>query len=355
MIRRRSFKDAFPWRGRLVWFGFPALALAVLLLVWPAATPGSKAHGPVSGPIKILFEPVDLRQSKTMEGDETRSGPLRIGKLIYRGGLHLSTANHHLGGLSGLIISPDGRSLTAISDQAWWFLADLTYGPDGRLNGAVNGRWIKMLGPRGEPLMKRAWSDAEGLTAGPDGKLIVSFEQNHRIWVYDGADLNRPPQEIPLPDWLKSAPSNAGLEAITRRANGDLMIINEEFGKGGLTLGGLRRAGVWKPFQYRLGDWFKPTAAAELPNGDVLVLERRFSVATGFDARLMRLKAAKIGPGRILKSEPVAVFQKPLQVDNLEGLSLRRDAHGRTLVYLVSDNNFFPMQRTLLLMFELRD
>ena len=42
-------------------------------------------------------------------------------------------------------------------------------------------------------------------------------------------------------------------------------------------------------------------------------------------------------------------------MDNFEGLALRRDRAGRTLLYLVSDDNFVPLQRTLLLQFRLID
>ena len=40
-------------------------------------------------------------------------------------------------------------------------------------------------------------------------------------------------------------------------------------------------------------------------------------------------------------------------VDNMEGLAVRQDADGRVFAYLVSDDNFNPLQRTLLFMFEL--
>jgi hypothetical protein len=40
----------------------------------------------------------------------------------------------------------------------------------------------------------------------------------------------------------------------------------------------------------------------------------------------------------------------------MEGISARRDAAGgKTLVYLISDDNFSAVQRTLLMMFELAE
>jgi hypothetical protein len=41
------------------------------------------------------------------------------------------------------------------------------------------------------------------------------------------------------------------------------------------------------------------------------------------------------------------------QVDNMEGLSVNRDAKGEIILTLVSDDNFSALQRTILLQFRL--
>jgi hypothetical protein len=41
-------------------------------------------------------------------------------------------------------------------------------------------------------------------------------------------------------------------------------------------------------------------------------------------------------------------------IDNMEGIAVRRGANGETLLYMLSDDNFSSLQRTLLLMFELK-
>ncbi len=43
------------------------------------------------------------------------------------------------------------------------------------------------------------------------------------------------------------------------------------------------------------------------------------------------------------------------QIDNMEGLGIHRDARGRTILTLISDNNRSILQRTLLLRFVLGD
>jgi hypothetical protein len=39
------------------------------------------------------------------------------------------------------------------------------------------------------------------------------------------------------------------------------------------------------------------------------------------------------------------------QIDNMEGIAVHRDAHGETIISLVSDDNFSVIERNLLLQF----
>jgi hypothetical protein len=121
---------------------------------------------------------------------------------------------------------------------------------------------------------------------------------------------------------------------------------------------------AWTEREYDLtfeGGWggepFRPTGAARLPGGDVIVLERRFPPIGARIARLDRARLEGTGP---LAPREIARFEAPLTLDNFEGIEARRDASGRTLVYLLSDDNncaknvVAPIrQRTLLLMFAL--
>ena len=72
----------------------------------------------------------------------------------------------------------------------------------------------------------------------------------------------------------------------------------------------------------------------------------------GFSARLGLAAAPALEAGSVLAGEEVASLRRPLTVDNMEGVSVTVE-HGRTIVWLVSDDNFFPLQRTLLMKFAL--
>jgi hypothetical protein len=52
----------------------------------------------------------------------------------------------------------------------------------------------------------------------------------------------------------------------------------------------------------------------------------------------------------------VTLLRTPFgELDNMEGISVWRDADGRIRVTLVSDDNFFPLQQTIFAEFLLAD
>ncbi|MCH8214638.1 MAG: esterase-like activity of phytase family protein, partial [Proteobacteria bacterium] len=75
----------------------------------------------------------------------------------------------------------------------------------------------------------------------------------------------------------------------------------------------------------------------------------------GVAVRLVRIDSATIRPGARLEGRVLAEIRPPLTVDNFEGVDARRGPGGKTLIYVVSDDNYNPLQSTLLLMFELTE
>jgi hypothetical protein len=109
----------------------------------------------------------------------------------------------------------------------------------------------------------------------------------------------------------------------------------------------------WKALGYTLRGTFHPTGAAILPDCNVAVLERSFTIGEGVRARVVYVPAKTIRPGATLRGEELAEFRQPLTVDNMEGIAARKGDKGEPLIYLISDNNFSGFQRTILMMFEL--
>ena len=67
----------------------------------------------------------------------------------------------------------------------------------------------------------------------------------------------------------------------------------------------------------------------------------------------MRFDASQLVAGGTVKAEELARLASPYAVDNLEGIASTRGPRGETLVWLISDDNFNPLQRNILLLFEL--
>lgn len=286
--------------------------------------------------------------------------PDRVGSLDYMGGLALS-GRGEFGGLSGLDISADGRTATAITDRGHWFTFALDYDPGGRLAGAALSGGGPLHNLRGKPV-NRKQRDAEEVKAYGRGGFLVSFERLHRLWWYDKG-LDQIPRVLPTPRAMASLPSNGGVEAMTPLPDGRILMLAEEGGEGDIAIGWLSGAPGgggqgpagqdWAPVRYRCAPSFVPTSVAVLPNGDLLVLERSFAVWRGFSSRLNLVPAARIRPGALLEGREIALIDKPLPTDNFEGLAVRRQGD-ETFVYIISDDNFSLLQSNLLLMFKLR-
>ena len=89
------------------------------------------------------------------------------------------------------------------------------------------------------------------------------------------------------------------------------------------------------------------------PDGNLLVLERRFSWTRGLAIRIRSVPLAAIKPGALVDGRELIFADMGSQIDNMEGLSVHRAADGALVLTLISDDNFSPLQRTLLLQFTL--
>jgi hypothetical protein len=62
---------------------------------------------------------------------------------------------------------------------------------------------------------------------------------------------------------------------------------------------------------------------------------------------------AMIKPGALVDGAELITADMGQQIDNMEALSVHRDSGGALVLTLISDDNFSPLQRTLLLQFTL--
>jgi hypothetical protein len=309
-----------------------------------------------TGPLVIRAEEIRLNPEQRKQ--------TRAGMLEFRAGFALSSDTGNFGGLSGLSLSADGTRITAVSDQGDLFQARLVLDKTGTLKDLAEPRLHRLRGIKGAYISRRADKldqDAEAIERLADGSYLISFEVRHRILRYE--NLAAKPVLFAAPPGINKAPRNGGLEAMTPLPDGRILVLSEKFrtvkdgskkGDGDyigwlLAADGKSLGQVYWPAQ----GIFRPTDLAALPNGDVLLLQRRYTVAGGPGMRLSHIPAANIRTGARLMDVELARMTPPLSVDNFEGLAVRPEATGGSTIYMLSDDNFNPLQRTLLLQFHL--
>ncbi|MTH98093.1 hypothetical protein E1297_19025 [Roseibium sp. RKSG952] len=290
-------------------------------------------------------------------GQKTRS----FGDLTFLGGLELISANRDLGGLSGLVSLDAGSEILAVTDNGNWVAANIDQGPDGALLGVSDVR-IHPLEPEDGNSLRAKWGhDTEALALDGD-RLLVSAERVNAIYEYPwplrtGAEKML--GQLDVSRGIGALRANKGLEALAAGPEGTplaatVVAIGERGKTEGHDLPGFLFAetGIAEFSIVRSGR-YDATDAAFLPDGDLLLLERRFNVRDFIGMRLRRFEADRIRPGARLTGEVLLEADFGHQIDNMEGLAVHETAGGDVILTLLSDNNRSILQRTLLLRFRL--
>lgn len=281
----------------------------------------------------------------------------RFGALRFRSGLVLSSGHARFGGFSGLARLNGGRDLVAVTDRGYWLTAKVAYRDD-KLSALEDGEMAAILGGSGRPLARSGLYDTESLCI-HEGVAFIGIERKHEIvrfdWARDGVEARARP--VPVPPEIKRLPRNRGLEALgvmpVGPLKGALIAIAERSGKEdeptlGAILGG-PQPGLFKLARH---DGYDITDLAFLPGGDMLVLERWYQPLRGVGMRMRRIAGRDIRPGALVDGQRLIEADLGFEIDNMEGLSVHLE-EGKTILTLISDDNFSFLQRTLLLEFEL--
>jgi hypothetical protein len=316
-----------------------------------------------ASPGKAGFAPVEVHAHPiaTFQIGETAT---RFGALEFLGGLTLSSPDPDFGSWSGLDFAPDGKTLYAVSDTGLWFTTRLIE-DNGRLTGIDAPMIARMLGDNGRPLRTKQNADAEGLRiVERDGALtaLVSFEQTPAVRLFamapDVSDAT--PRRFGLPPFVNRIRTDQGLEAIAvappagRFAGATVVLAERSLDKNHNHRGFVLDGPLAGAFSVVRTDDFDITDAAFLRSGDLLVLERRFSLATGLAMRIRRFDGASIAPGATVDGTVLVEAAGGYQIDNMEGLAVRESEDGRIVLDLISDDNQNLLQRTVLLQFALK-
>jgi len=327
--------------------------LAVLLIVpgWTGETRlALLGDRPQMTATRVMLDPADPHR-------------IRVGALTFLGGVHLTSRDPAFGGYSALQVRriADGNRFTMLSDGG--NVVAFTMGDDWRPHGLA---FRNLPAGPGTGWDKRD-RDSESLVIDPrTGRAWIGFERYNAIWRYAPGFVRAEAQRAP-PE-MASWPDNGGPESLARLPGGRFVAISEERHvprrrwRGGepdrlasreaLLFPGDPVATRPRAFAYLPVGRFDPSDATALPDGDLLVLDREFRLPFRFANRLSIVPAASLHPGVAVRGRLLATLAAPLIHDNFEGVAVTREGEA-TIVWLVSDDNQWPMQRTLLLKFRL--
>lgn len=246
------------------------------------------------------------------------------------------------GGFSALIAMPGGQ-LRSFSDRGWRF----TFTMDERGPGAM--QTAQVIPEEGYRL---TLFDIESATESPEGESYwLGYEATHAIHRFDGEDA---PGSVRLLVDEVNLPENTGIEALVRLEDGRFIAFPET-GVSGLLFAGDPAEGA--PLQEFPVTWplsrYSPTDAAQLPDGRVLVLMRRFSLSPWPEFRSALVVGNPPQPDGVWEPELLAELDQIIPSENYEGLAIRSRPDGSSTIWLISDDNFSAFQRTLLARLEL--
>jgi hypothetical protein len=275
----------------------------------------------------------------------------RTGALTFLDGIELKEQGRGIGGYSALVV--DGTRITTVSDSGTVLAFNWAGG-----TRITNIRYASLTDGPGN-----GWSkldrDSESLARDPaTGTLWVGFERANAIWRYT-PDLSRATGRV-VPTAMRNWEENGGPETLVRLADGRFLTIAETRAdakpgqRHGIVFSGdpVARGTNTFAFTYRPPAGTHPADATELPDGRILVLNRGVGLPYGFYSILTVIERGAIRPGAVVRGREIARLEAPAIHDNFEGLAATREG-GRTILWLISDNNQFLLQRTLLLKFRL--
>ncbi len=258
----------------------------------------------------------------------------------------LSSENKHFGGYSALLVRED--------DAAPAFFA-----------ASDRGRFLRFDLRDGEPEFGAIAGSVANTKDAIDVEAVTSDPATGRLWfAYEGRNLIER-RNASLGDAARAKPGamerwgeNSGPEAIVRLADGQFIVLSE----GPRATYGTEHAALLfaddpvksvkvAAFTFTPPSGYRPVDMAQLPDGRVLILVRRFipALPPRFETKVLLADPQGIVAGGIWTGQTIATIAPPLPSDNYEGMDVVTRPDGGTDIWLIADDNLATFQRTLLL------
>ena len=169
------------------------------------------------------------------------------------------------------------------------------------------------------------------------------------------------PGEMKVSRSLAKSIRNRGFETVTRahsngQHEGALVVVSEKsLDKDGNIFAAILEGPNKGVFTVRRDGEFDITDGAFLPNGDLLLLERSFSMRAGVKMRLRRIYGESVVKGAVADGPVLLDADMTYQIDNMEAMDVWTRDDGALMVSLMSDDNHSILQRSLYLEFRLHE
>lgn len=301
-------------------------------------------------------------KARSIEQFKIGSNEKTFGPLEFVGGLEMTGGSRDFGGWSGISVSPNQIDFIGVLDTGFWIDGKILRNDEAKPTG-LSANLQEITNAAGIPITKKWQADAESITRKGD-LVVVGFERAHRIDTYkiepDGSYSFQSTSAPNVP--LYELRDNRGFEAIgfaplQTALNGALVGISEKSLDKDQNMMGFVRNDDGNSFEFSVvrSDEFDITDLGFLPDGNLIILERRFNIASGVAMRLRRLDASEIKPDSTVDGDVLLEADMLYQIDNMEGLSITTDQDGTPRLTIISDDNHSLIQRNLLLEFKLTE
>lgn len=258
------------------------------------------------------------------------------GRLTWLAGARVESDDPIAGGFSALAVQ--GGRFTLLNDGGNF--AEFTFGPKGQV---ANVRFGELPDGPGTGWEKRD-RDSESLAVGGDGTVWVGFERANAIWRYAPGFARA--EASARPTAIRRWDSNGGPESLVRLRDGRFVSFSEDSkwrGRPGIAAVLFPGDPTAHPkaavrFRYISEPGYAVSDATTLPNGDIIVLERRWLLPLRFRSRLTLVRPAALKPGALVRGVELGRIVDPWPTENYEGLAVTREGKA-TILWLVSDND----------------
>lgn len=288
--------------------------------------------------LDLSVAPLNAKQAEVLTARLPKNAKLA-------GAWELSASDPNFGGLSGIALDGD-NSLLAVTDSGGWVTLSLEKGVP------VTGGIAYMRGQDGKFLSGKWLNDAEDI-AYRDGIALVSFERDFRIEAFAIGSCGAQAKAVKvagLPSSYdgKTIDDNEGPEAMTLLPDGSI-----RFGYEGAT-------GSVSPFGHVLASGEADWTGTRAPSPSGFALVSMATVALSSNAERTVYLYRSFDPFRGARSVLTwgegdahqLTLSRPVMTDNFEGMAVQPTGPGTARIWIVSDNNFTKLQRTLLYAFD---